>query len=157
MNELWETIEHEKIKSNTIIAVSNFGRIKRANGIIEVSKLRDSVIRYKGHIRRIHRIIAELFLSKTEEDIKLHRNVIDHISHNPSNMNINDVKNLRWCTQKENMNFEEALNNKKGRIVSAETRKKLSESHKGKKHSEETLNKMKGRTPWNKHSINKEV
>jgi len=29
------------------------------------------------------------------------------------NMNINDVRNLRWCTPKENNNFPEAMANKR--------------------------------------------
>lgn len=60
-------------------------------------------------------------------------------------MNINDVRNLRWCTTKENNNFEEALINKRGlkrteetknklrnRVITEEWRRKNSESHKGK-------------------------
>ena len=54
-------------------------------------------------------------------------------------MNINDVRNLRWCTPKENNNFEEALNNKRdGRYSKTpEWRKKMSLG-------------MKGRVPSNK-------
>ena len=38
----------------------------------------------------------------------------------------------------------------KGKKASKETRNKLSESHKGKKPSDETRKKMSGKTPWNK-------
>ena len=48
---------------------------------------------------------------------------------------------MRWCTIKENANFEEAKHNTsialKGRIFSEETRQKISEAG-------------KGRIPWNK-------
>lgn len=42
------------------------------------------------------------------------------------------------------------LSPNKGKKASEETRNKLSESHKGKKPSDETRKKMSGKTPWNK-------
>jgi hypothetical protein len=49
------------------------------------------------------------------------QNQIDHITHNPTEYNVNDVRNLRWCTQAENLNFDEA-------------RKNMSQSKSGNKH-----------------------
>lgn len=150
MKEEWIEIQHKNYKPNSIVAVSNTGKVKHYDGTVKETTRRMSMIRYNGKQLRLHRLIAMLFIPKTEEDIKLGRDVVDHITHKPHDMNINDVRNLRWCTTKENNNFEEALNNKRGlkrteetknklrnRVITEEWRRKNSESHKGK-------------TPWNK-------
>lgn len=150
MKEEWKEIKHKNYKPDTIVAVSNTGKVKHHDGTITITTRRMSTIRYNGKHIRIHRLIAMLFIPKTEEDIELGRDVVDHKTHTPVGMNINDVRNLRWCTTKENNNFEEALNNKRGlkrteetrnklrnRVITDEWRRKNSESHKGK-------------TPWNK-------
>ena len=109
MKEIWIETNNTMQKYNTIIAVSNMGRIKRRNNTIEFSKYRQEF--YINKVKtRIYRFIAEHFIPKTQEDITLGRNEIDHITHEPKGMNINDVRNLRWCTHKENMNFEEVRN-----------------------------------------------
>lgn len=117
--ELWIETGNDNNRSDTIIKLSNCGRIRRKNGVIEYSKLYHS-INYKGNLERIHRIICSIFNPKSEEDIKLNRNKVDHITHRPSEYNYNDSRNLRWCTQKENLNFSEYLDNrshpKKGSI-----------------------------------------
>lgn len=99
--ELWITTDNVNNRSDTIIEISNCGRIRRKNGVIEYSKLYHQ-INYKGKLVRIHRIICDNFNTRTEEDIRLNRNTVDHITHNPLNYNYNDIRNLRWCTQKEN-------------------------------------------------------
>lgn len=137
MIEEWIEIKHKQKKPNSIVAVSNTGCIKRENGEIEVADIRETTVRYNGKLCRLHRLIATLFIPKTEEDIRLGRNTVDHITHHPIGININDVRNLRWCTQKENTNFPEALSNKQGKKRSQETCKRISDSH-------------KGLTPWNK-------
>lgn len=137
MKEEWIELNRKSKKPNAIVAVSNTGCIKRYDGSIEVSDIRESHIRYKGKQCRVHSLIATLFIPKTEEDIKLGRTTVDHITHNPIGMNVNDVRNLRWCTPKENNNFPEALANKQGKKRSPETCKRISDSH-------------KGLTPWNK-------
>lgn len=112
MNELWINIDHKTTKGRVIVAVSNKGRIKLSNGTIEYSKY---LTRVNGE--RIYRFIAKNFLITVRRPEQIY---IDHISHNPICMNINDVSNLRWCTIKENNNFDEA-------------RRKMSESLKGHK------------------------
>lgn len=110
MDEIWiET--GNKINGKTIVSVSNRGRIKRKDGTIEESTYKQFVY-INGKQTLIHRFLAEHFIPKTDEDIALERNCIDHITHNPTNMNINDVRNLRWCTHKENDNFPEAIENR---------------------------------------------
>ena len=141
MKEEWIEINRKSKKPNTIVAVSNTGFIKRNDGSIDVSDIRKSILRFNGKLYRVHALIATLFIPKTEEDKKLGRNTVDHITHNPIGMNINDVRNLRWCTSKENANFPEALSNKQGKKKSPETCKRISDSH-------------KGLTPWNKGKHN---
>jgi hypothetical protein len=141
MEEIWveRNCDGKHIQKNNIIAYSNTGKIKRRNGEISVTKLRDVI----DHTL-VYRVIAEKFLPKTDEDISLGRNLIDHISHNPEGMNVNDVRNLRWCTNKENINFSECKKNMsknhadfsgnknpmygRKRIVSEETKQKIKES-----------------------------
>lgn len=114
------------------------GRYRTRDGRILESHYRQ-VMRFDGRLSKVHIFIADRFLPKSEEDIRLGRNCIDHITHHPLGMNVNDVRNLRWCTPKENNNFEEALNNKRDGSLSKtlEWRKKMSLG-------------MKGRVPSNK-------
>ena len=117
MNEIWIPTGNINNYPKTIIAVSSFGRIKCKDGSIRYSKYGDKVT-IKGKQFRIYRFLADNFLIKTDEDIRLNRNQVDHITHNPS-ANINNINNLRWCTQKENMGFDEArVNNRKGQLGS---------------------------------------
>lgn len=142
MDEIWIDIEQpsNNYDPRAIIALSNRGNMKRRNGIIEPIPLRQTIY---GRANKViaYRVLMEHFKPKTAEDIALGRNQVDHITHNPTNMNVNDIRNMRWCTIKENACFEEARHNTsialKGRKFSEESRKKLSES-------------CKGRIPWNK-------
>ena len=102
---------------NSIIKISNCGRIRKFNGVVEVAKLRQ-LFTQKGKNVIISRMLCSYFKPKTTEDIELNRDVVDHITHNPKEYFVNDVRNLRWCTDKENSNFEER-------------RRKLSKSLKG--------------------------
>lgn len=129
MQELWINIDHKTTKGRVIVAVSNKGRIKLSNGTIEESKY---LTRINGE--RIYRFIAKNFLTTVRRPEQIY---IDHISHNPVSININDVRNLRWCTIKENNNFAEARN-------------KNSESHKGKP----TWNKGMSGAEYTKHYKN---
>jgi hypothetical protein len=108
MKEIWIETGNVNNYNKTIVAVSNKGRIRTKDGEVRDSKYREQVTINGGQIR-IYVFIANKFIQKTDEDIKLGRNTIDHITHNPTDMSINDVRNLRWCTQEENMGFEEAI------------------------------------------------
>ena len=107
----WLELKLESKKPDRIVAITDTGLMKRHNGVIEPIPYRQNIT-LNGKKVRAYRILAENFLPKTEEDIKLGRDCIDHITHTPAEMNINDVRNLRWCTYKENLNFEEAKRNK---------------------------------------------
>lgn len=143
MDEIWVDLNRTIIQRKTILAISNMGNMKLGSGIIKPIPLRQ-LITYNGKLIRLYRIIAEYFIPKTEEDIALGRNYVDHITHNPINMNVNDVRNLRWCTQKENLNFKEAKYKcseaMKGRFI-GETNPFF-----GKHHSEETRQLISQRT-----------
>jgi len=123
----------------TTVAVSNYGRLKLRSGEIVDSYYRQP-LRYESKQSRVHIVVAKLFIPKTEEDIRLNRNCIDHITHSPVGIGINDVRNLRWCTPKENNNFPEAKANKVGKYI--KTPEWIEKMKLG----------MKGRIPWNKGS-----
>ena len=138
MMEEWKNTNNTSYRGDTIVEVSNYGRLKLISGEIRDSYYRQ-VMRYEGKSTKVHIVIAKLFIPKTDEDIRLGRNCIDHKTHNPIGININDVRNLRWCTYKENNNFPEALENKRdgSYAKTPEWRAKMSKG-------------MKGRIPWNK-------
>lgn len=131
MQEIWVEIDNNKIRGQAIVSISNMGRIKRKNGTIEESTLYQKVW-INGNLTLIHRLIAEYFIPKTDEDKELNRDCIDHITHYPTDMNVNDVRNLRWCTHKENNKFYEARYNKS----KAKLNKPKSKSEFGRKYYE---------------------
>ena len=128
--EIWISTGNKSERCTAIIAVSNCGRMMRKNGKIEIASYRQFVFVGEKRLQMyIYRFLAATFITKTEDDILKQRTFIDHITHTPTNMHNNDVRNLRWCTQKENCNFKEAKLNK-------------SKIRKGKKHSDATKSKM---------------
>lgn len=127
--EIWISTGNNANSRRNIIAVSNCGRIMRKNGKIEIASFRQKVsVGEKRSRMLLYRFLANNFIAKTEEDILKQRNVIDHITHTPDCMYINDVRNLRWCTQRENCNFEEA----KAKISAAQKGRKFTEEHRAK-------------------------
>ena len=63
---------------------------------------------------RVHRLVAQAFIPKTEEDIRLGRNCINHKDCNRIN---NRVENLEWCTIQENARYARIMNSYKNEIV----------------------------------------
>ena len=129
----------------TIVAISNRGNMRLHNGLIVPIPLRQC-IKILGKYYKCSRLLAAKFIPKSEEDITLGRDYVDHITHNPIDMNINDVRNLRWCTPKENSNFEESKLHVSlaglGKKRTEETKSKISEALKGKSKSEEHIRNM---------------
>lgn len=143
MDEIWIDLNRNIIQKKTILAISNKGNMKLGSGEIKPIPLRQCIT-YNGKLIRLYRIIAEYFIPKSEEDITLNRNYIDHITHHPINMNINDVRNMRWCTQKENCNFEESIYKKHDSHIGRFTGK--DNPFYGKHHSDETKKLISERT-----------
>ena len=113
----WVKIPHgEKAKGTTFVAVSDTGLLMRKNGDVVESTYRQK-IRLNG-FQRVYQFIADNFLVTVRRPDQTH---IDHGTHNPVGMNINDVRNLRWCTAAENNRFDEHRSNlsnaKKGHVA----------------------------------------
>ena len=94
--------------------VSNFGNIKnvKTNRIMKQRnhngyKLIGLCKNGKVKSFSVHRLVGIAFLKNPDE-----KPVIDHIDNNPTN---NNVKNLRWCSQKDNgCNRDKQINNTSG-------------------------------------------
>ncbi len=91
----------------------------------------------------VHRLVAKAFIPNPENKPN-----VDHIDTNPSN---NNISNLKWVTQHENaMNPLTRIHNSeskkghpfRGRPLTLEERKKISDANKGLKRSEETKKKL---------------
>lgn len=112
--EIWKNIEGYE----ELYQISNLGRIKSVDRIVKHNKGK-GIRRIKGRIIKswpdklnyqhiilckdgktkkylIHRLVAQTFIPNPEN-----KPYIDHINCNPSD---NRVENLRWATQKENIN-----------------------------------------------------
>lgn len=101
--EIWKIFRNLKDVKHPYAScweVSNYGRIKR-DGIIVNPKITQWGY-YSLSFGCVHKIVAEAFIPKSEEDILLGRNEVDHIDGDCLN---NHVENLRWCTHSENVSF----------------------------------------------------
>ena len=111
IDEKWLDITPVRRNKRIITAISNTGKYRRFDGTIGNLELRQGV-RYCGKKEYCYRMIAEHFLISVRRP---DQDQIDHITHTPTEYNVNDIRNLRWCTKAENNNFEEAKYNKSGR------------------------------------------
>ena len=121
-----------------IYEVSNLGRVK-LNGEIVEPHLHDRYLQIGTF--RIHRAVAELFVPNPDN-----KPYVDHI--NTDRLD-NRAENLRWVTNKENCNNPLTRKHnseaQRGKVRTVETKRKMSESHRGKPgipHSEETKRKI---------------
>lgn len=82
-----------------IIKCKLISKHKDKNGYELVNLKKDG----KHSLGKVHRLVAQAFIPNPEN-----KPYIDHIN---GIRNDNIVENLRWCTQKENLNFEIAKKN----------------------------------------------
>lgn len=148
--------------------VSNLGNVKSLdrqsnigkNKLLKKGKIKSSRVGRGGYVcvslytddksytKNIHRLVAQAFIPNPENKPQ-----VNHINGIKTD---NRVENLEWVTPSENSKHAHktglsyAWNKGKNNIYSEDTLKKMSEARKGKPLSDETREKLKGRTPWNK-------
>jgi len=102
IDEQWYEIPRARNQKNAIVAISNTGKYRKLDGTIGILRLR-RLLKYDGEKEYAYRIIAEHFLITVRRP---DQNQIDHITHHPDGYEVNDVRNIRWCTKAENNRFE---------------------------------------------------
>ena len=124
-----------KIVGHRVYEVSNLGRVK-LNGEIVEPHIEHGYPAYGKFY--VHRAVAELFIPNPENK--------PHIDHINTVRTDNRVENLRWVTHKENCNnpltLKHISESSRGRVHTAETKRKMSEAQKGRTFSEETKRKI---------------
>ena len=92
MKEIWKDIE-----INNKYQISNLGNFKKGNKIINgwIQNTGYRTVNIDNKKYSLHRLVAETFIDNPDN-----KPCINHIDGNKLN---NNVKNLEWCTNKENV------------------------------------------------------
>ena len=137
MKEEWKVYKETKNNrwGHRVYEVSNLGRVKVNGEIVPPAK---SGQYYTVARCLLHRVVAQLFIPNPEN-----KPCVDHINTNRLD---NRAENLRWVTVKENNNNPLTKQHQHGRVYTAERKRKISYSLKGKHLSEE--HKQKLREAW---------
>ena len=159
MEEIWKDIDgYERMYQ-----VSNMGRVKSLDRIVvtktNISRLMKGKMLIivpdtnnymkvllskegKHRIYLVHRLVAQAFIPNPENKTE-----IDHINTDRTD---NRAENLRWVTRRENCNNpltkEKIAAFSKTRVLSTETRQKMSLALKGRKISPEAIEKARQKT-----------
>ena len=137
MQEEWKVYKETKNNrwGHRVYEVSNLGRVKVNSKIVPPAK---SGQYYTVARCLLHRVVAQLFIPNPEN-----KPCVDHINTNRLD---NRAENLRWVTAKENNNNPLTKQHQHGKVYTAERKRKISDSLKGKHLSEE--HKQKLREAW---------
>ena len=123
--KVYKEFKHKRW-GHRVYEVSNLGRVKCNGEVVEPSLFNGNYL-YMGTFF-IHRAVAELFVPNPEN-----KPCVDHI--NTDRLD-NRACNLRWVTHKENSNNPLTRTHMhkvhKGKSLSEETKRKISEALKGK-------------------------
>ena len=151
MVEEWRDI----VGYEDIYQVSNLGNVRsldrivvRKNGskVVYNGKMLGLTITRKGYVvastkdgpKYVHRLVAEAFIPNPDN--------LPQVNHKDENKANNRADNLEWCTDKYNVNYGTCklrmANSMRGKIMSEETRRKLSLAAKGRKLSDEHKRKL---------------
>lgn len=134
--EIWKDIEGYE----GLYQVSNLGRVKslyrrkeriliasQSNGYYQVTLVLNKV----KNIKYVHRLVAETFIPNP--------NNLPQVGHKDETKSNNRVDNLEWVTNKENSNMPlhkyRLSKSSIGKIISEETKSKMSLAHRGENNS----------------------
>ena len=110
IDEQWKLISYDNIKPN-MYEISNYSRIRNVHSGRILSQVQNSNGYFYVGLQRIdnsrgiypvHRLVATAFIPKTDEDIYLNRNTVNHINIKPYD---NRAINLEWVTEAENNRY----------------------------------------------------
>ena len=171
MKEEWKDIPNW----SGIYQCSNFGRVKRfykhgkqkllnpfvENGYYHVKLTHNG----KEETWKLHRLTATVWLRPLKDNEDVHHvnglvwcNGVFNLQILPHSIHVKQHwDELKQNGQKKNMNVSKRKCSNKKRVISEVTRKKMSESHKGKHLSEESKRKMIETRNKNRNKINMEV